>query len=131
MAVDEVTTSGAPTAAPVPVWHTLTVEATLAELKAGTAGLSSEESRRRLDEYGPNELQAAHRVSPWSLLLDQFKNVLVVILLVAAGLSAFMGEDADTIVIGVIVLLGVALTIVPVLEAAKWAIRRGWIRGAY
>ncbi len=94
---------------PASVWHSLTVDATLAELKTGPAGLSAEESRRRLDEYGANELEAARRQSPWSLLLDQFKNVLIVILLIATGLSAFLGEGVEAIVIGVIVLFAVGL----------------------
>jgi len=113
------TTSAPPTLPPAPAWHALTVDATLAELKAGTDGLGSEEARRRLDEYGPNELQAAHRVSPWSLLLDQFKNVMIVILLVAAGLSAFMGEGVDTIVIGVIVLFAAGLGFVQEFRAER------------
>jgi Ca2+-transporting ATPase len=78
-------------------------------MRTGPNGLSAEEARRRLDVYGPNELQAAHRVSPWTLLLAQFKNVLIVILLAATALSAFMGEGVETIVIGVIVLFAVGL----------------------
>ncbi|MEI8351364.1 MAG: cation-transporting P-type ATPase, partial [bacterium] len=92
---------------PVTVWHSLTVTATLAQLKTSSSGLAAQEARRRMAEYGPNELEATRRVSPWRLLLDQFKNVLIVILLVATGLSAFLGEGVETIVIGVIVLFAV------------------------
>ncbi|MEI7851357.1 MAG: cation-transporting P-type ATPase, partial [Kiritimatiellales bacterium] len=56
-----------PTSTAMPVWHTLTVDSTLAELKTSPVGLSTDEARRRLEEYGPNELQAARRVSPWHL----------------------------------------------------------------
>ena len=101
--------SASPILSAVSVWHALTVDATLAKLKTSLVGLSADEVRRRLEEYGPNELQAAHRVSPWSLLFDQFKNVLIVILLAAAGLSAFLGEGVDAILIGVIVLFAVGL----------------------
>ena len=48
------------------------------------------EAARRLAEYGPNELQAARRISPWTILWAQFKNVLIVILLVATALSAVL-----------------------------------------
>ena len=92
-----------------PAWHTLTVKATLEILKATVAGLSSAEASQRLAAYGANELQAAKRVSPLSLLLAQFKNVLIVILLVATVISALMGEGVDTIVIGVIVVFAVLL----------------------
>jgi Ca2+-transporting ATPase len=109
----------APIPTPVPVWHALTADATLKELKTGTGGLSGDEARRRLNEYGPNELEAARRASPWRLLLDQFKNVLIVILLVATGLSAFLGEGVETIVIGVIVLFAVGLGFIQEYRAEK------------
>ncbi|HLO26183.1 MAG TPA: cation-transporting P-type ATPase [Geobacteraceae bacterium] len=73
----------------VPPWHTLPVEAVCARLATTPAGLSSAEAARRLAEYGPNELQAAQRISPWALLFEQFRNVPIVILLVATVLSAF------------------------------------------
>ncbi|MCE9613136.1 MAG: cation-translocating P-type ATPase [Lentisphaerae bacterium] len=102
-----------------PVWYALTVDETLAELKTNHAGLSAQEARRRLDDVGPNELEAARRVSPWRLLLDQFKNVLIIILLVATGLSAFLGEGVETIVIGVIVLFAVGLGFIQEFRAER------------
>ncbi len=81
----------------------LTVEAASSRLGSTPHGLTVTEAARRLVEHGPNELQAAHRVSPWTLLAEQFKNVLVVILLVATGLSAFLGHGVEAIVIAVIV----------------------------
>ena len=80
-----------------PAWHTLTVEATLAILKTARVGLTTDEAGRRLAAYGANELQTAKRVSPLSLLIEQFKNVLIVILLVATGVSAAMGEGVETV----------------------------------
>jgi Ca2+-transporting ATPase len=109
MVKHEGTRSTVPARGPTPAWHVLTISATLSELKTGVAGLSSEEARRRLDEYGPNELQAVRRASPWSLLLDQFKNVMIVILLAAAGVSALLGEGVDAIAIGAIVLFAAGL----------------------
>ncbi len=114
--------SHAPTAASKPppaAWHTLTVDAALSTLQAGLSGLTTAEAQRRLETYGPNELRAARRVSPWMLLLDQFKNVLIVILLVATGLSAFLGEGVETVVIGVIVLFAVGLGFIQEFRAEK------------
>ncbi|MGH9390341.1 MAG: cation-translocating P-type ATPase, partial [Vicinamibacteria bacterium] len=51
----------------------------------------------------------AKRISPWSLLLEQFKNVLIVILLVATALSAFLGHGLEAVAIAVIVLFAVLL----------------------
>ncbi|MEI8241835.1 MAG: cation-translocating P-type ATPase [bacterium] len=109
----------APNPAPVPAWHTLSVAATLAELQTVPSGLDMDDARRRLEVHGPNELQAAHRASPWKLLLDQFKNVLIVILLVATGLSAFLGEGVETIVIGAIVLFAVGLGFIQEFRAER------------
>ncbi|MBI2948428.1 MAG: cation-translocating P-type ATPase [Verrucomicrobia bacterium] len=102
-----------------PVWHTLTIEAATSRLGSSLHGLTVAEAARRLVEHGPNELQAAHRVSPWGLLGEQFKNVLVVILLVATGLSAFLGHGVEAIVIAVIVLFAVLLGFIQEFRAER------------
>ncbi len=99
--------------------HTQTVDAVLADLQTSLAGLSSAEAARRLAEHGPNELQAAGRVSPWALLLDQFKNVLIIILLVATALSAFLGHGLEAVAIAVIVLFAVLLGFVQEYRAER------------
>ena len=83
------------------------------------AGLSSAEAQRRLEEYGPNELQAATHISPWHILLQQFKNVLIIILLVATLLSAFLGHGIEAVAIAVIVLFAVLLGFVQEYRAEK------------
>ncbi|HVI72668.1 MAG TPA: HAD-IC family P-type ATPase, partial [Pyrinomonadaceae bacterium] len=90
-------------------WHTLTTDETFERLKSSPQGLATFEAAKRLDEIGPNELQAAGRVSPWAILLEQFKNVLIVILLLATALSAFLGHGVEAIAITVIVLFAVIL----------------------
>jgi len=92
-------------------WHRQSAEAVALQLETHLQnGLSRAEAARRLAEYGPNELQAVHRISPWEILFEQFKNVLVIILLIAAVLSAFLGESlVEPIVIGIIVLFAVLL----------------------
>ena len=90
-------------------WHTLSSETAFAHLKSSSAGLTGAEAAQRLVAHGPNELQAAHRISPWTILFEQFKNVLIVILLVAAALSAFLGHGIEAIAIAVIVLFAVLL----------------------
>jgi Ca2+-transporting ATPase len=102
-----------------PVWHTLTLESVYAELGSGPDGLTSSEAVRRLAEHGPNELQAAHRISPWALLAEQFKNVLIVILLLATALSAFLGHGVEAAAIAVIVLFAVFLGFVQEYRAER------------
>lgn len=91
------------------VWHTLSIDDIYLQLNTKATGLSSEEAARRLAEYGPNELQAAKRISPWELLLEQFKNVLIIILLIATVLSVFLGHSVEAIAIAIIVLFAVLL----------------------
>lgn len=92
-----------------PLWHTLPVDAVMSHLHSAPEGLAKIEVERRLARYGPNELEAAHRVSPWAVLLGQFKNVLIVILLIATAISAFVGHGVEAIAIAVIVLFAVVL----------------------
>lgn len=54
-------------------------------------GLNNEEATRRLQEHGQNQFNAAHTVSPWRLFLSQFKDVLIIVLLVAAVISFGLG----------------------------------------
>jgi Ca2+-transporting ATPase len=92
-----------------PVWHALPVDAIMSHLRSAPHGLAEPEVERRFAHYGPNELHATGRVSPWSILFQQFKNVLIIILLVATGISAFLGQGVETIAIAVIVLFAVVL----------------------
>ncbi|HXF70437.1 MAG TPA: calcium-translocating P-type ATPase, SERCA-type [Thermoflexus sp.] len=90
-------------------WHTLPVEVCLERLESGLEGLRQTEAARRLREHGPNQLEAARRVSPWSILIGQFKNLLVLILLVATVLSILLGHGTEAVVIMIIVGLAVLL----------------------
>ena len=60
-------------------------------------------------QYGPNQLQASDPVSPWTIFAAQFKNVLIIILLVGTTLSAFLGHTTEAAAIGIIVLLATLL----------------------
>jgi len=85
-------------------WHTLEVEEVISTLKTDLEGLSKEEANRRLATYGLNELQKEKRKSPVRLFLAQFKNILIIILLIATALSMAIGEVYDAIVIIAIVI---------------------------
>jgi Ca2+-transporting ATPase len=72
-----------------PAPYQLTVDETLSVLGAdGQRGLSEDESRARLESYGKNELTAEKAVPAWRKFLAQFQNVLVILLLIAAAISA-------------------------------------------
>uniref|UniRef100_UPI00100B2531 cation-translocating P-type ATPase n=1 Tax=Geomonas oryzae TaxID=2364273 RepID=UPI00100B2531 len=92
-----------------PSWHTLASGEVLSLLESSPDGLAAAEAARRLVRYGPNELEPPRSVSPWSVLIRQFKNVLILILLVSTLLSAFLGHAMEAAAIAVIVLFAVLL----------------------
>ena len=100
-------------------WHTLTRDEAYVAADSTPNGLNSQEAAKRLEEYGPNELQASHRVSPWEILLEQFKNVLVLILLGATIISLFLGHGIESVVIAIIVLFAVGLGFVQEYRAER------------
>jgi Ca2+-transporting ATPase len=91
------------------VWHAKDTEAVFGELGSGEEGLSRQEAEKRLERYGTNELAREEKASPVVLFLNQFKNVLIIILLIATGLSVLVGEMVDAAIIGVIVFFSAAL----------------------
>ncbi|MEW6434739.1 MAG: HAD-IC family P-type ATPase [Myxococcota bacterium] len=100
-------------------WYSLTPAETLARLHTSASGLTSAEAAQRLAEHGPNELEAKERVTWWKLLLEQFRNVLIIILLLATGLSVALGHGLESLVIAVIVLFAVLLGFVQEFRAEK------------
>jgi len=108
-----------PASEPTPAWHTLSLDAALSRVSSSPAGLSSAEVEQRSASYGPNELQAADGVSPWEILLQQFKNVLILILIVATVVSAFLGHGVETIAIAIIVVFAVVLGFVQEYRAER------------
>ena len=79
------------------------------ETHAAIAGLTAEEAAARLDQYGPNEPASTQQHSFLHDLLHVFMNPLVLILVIAAVASAFLGDTVDAGIIGVIVLLSAAI----------------------
>jgi Ca2+-transporting ATPase len=67
-------------------------------------GLNNDESGKRLEEYGYNELKQEKKISPFALFISQFKDLLIVILLVAIVLSFVIGEWIDALIILAIVI---------------------------
>jgi len=96
---------------PAAVWHALEVDKTLQLLDSDReAGLSFQEVQQRLQQYGPNELTETGGRSPWEILLDQFKNIMLLMLIAVAVVSAVLdlrGNNfpKDAIAISSIVIL--------------------------
>jgi len=86
----------------------LTAEQTLERLGSAPGGLTGEEAAARLEQLGPNAVRT-HRANAWAVLGRQFASPILILLIVTAGLSLFLGDATNSIVIGVILLASVGL----------------------
>jgi Ca2+-transporting ATPase len=103
----------APATQPQISWHTLTPEQTLKQLATpAEQGLTSQEAARRLEIYGPNQLVEAPGVTFWRMLVDQFNNFVVIMLIVAAVISAVLGDWEEAAAILAIVILNAVLGVI-------------------
>ena len=90
-------------------WHSIEAEEVLQRLKSSATGLTTDEAQRRLTDYGPNTIPEKRSRSLLLMLLGQFADFMIVVLLVAALISGFIGEPLDTVAILVIVLLNAVI----------------------
>ena len=86
-------------------WYKLPAAEALQAIHSTADGLASEEAARRLEQYGPNELQEKVHRSRLQILIDQFKGILTILLVVAALVSAFLGDWIEAVAILIIVIL--------------------------
>ncbi len=99
-------------------WHAMSVEETLTALRTSREGLSEEEAERRRGQYGKNVLNARKPKSIWRMLWEQIKDVMVIILLIAAVVSIVFEDYAEAAVIFVIVVIDAVIGIVQEKKAA-------------
>jgi len=102
-----------------PEWHAMETEEFMKSLKASEKGLSEEEAKRRLEEFGPNELVERKRVTRFQIFLGQFKDIFVIMLLIAIGISVLIGEIIDASTIGAIVVLNAVVGFVQEYRSEK------------
>ena len=77
--------------------------------EATSSGLNAAEAQRRLAIFGPNDAATAKRTPPWVQFLSRFRNPLVIILLVASGLSAAAGDVTSFLIVVTIVFMSMVL----------------------
>ncbi|TFG16173.1 MAG: cation-translocating P-type ATPase [Promethearchaeota archaeon] len=94
--------------------HAKSIEQTYKELDTDEKGLSSSEAERRIEKYGKNELETGEKINPLKIFFSQFKDLLVLILIVAGLITAVIGfiEQESNVLIEVS-----AITVVVVLNA--------------
>ena len=77
------------------IWHAQDVQQVLKGLDTDIhSGLTDEEVKHRIETYGYNELKKEESISPLTLFINQFKNILIIILLIATVLSALVGRSS-------------------------------------
>ena len=93
------------TTKPATAVHALHADEVVAQLQSATTGLSAVEARSRLERFGPNRLTPRRGRGPLVRFLLQFHNVLIYILLAAAGVTALLAHWVDTgVIVGVVVI---------------------------
>ena len=100
-------------------WHQRDVNEVLQEQHSSFQGISSEEAKKRLREYGPNELREKPKKTLFMMFLDQFRDFMVLVLIAAALISGFIGELSDTLAIIVIVILNAVIGFIQEYRAEK------------
>ncbi len=104
----------------MPDFYKLSVDETLSDLKTqAETGLNEVEARQRQTEYGKNTLPLDSGTNWIQLILGQFTDLMVIILIVAAVISAFLGDTKDVIVILAIVILNAILGVYQEFQAEK------------
>jgi Ca2+-transporting ATPase len=78
-------------------WHTVGIDKTLSELSSNKdTGLSSKQVSERLQQYGTNELEETGGRSSWSIFVDQFTNIMLLMLMGVAVISGFLDIKSNT-----------------------------------
>lgn len=102
------------------LWHTLSAEETAHKLQTTAhGGLSHDEAGRRYAQYGSNALHEAKVRSAWRMLLDQFSEFMILVLIAAAVISGMVGDVADTVAIIVIVIMNALIGFVQEYRAER------------
>ena len=98
--------------------YTQSAEEVLSGLGVGPAGLTSAQAKERLEKYGPNKLKEAEKPTLFQRFIEQLKDPMLIILMIAAGVSALTGmlagesEWAEVIIILAVVLLNAVLGVI-------------------
>jgi len=100
-------------------WHHRTADDACALLVTGRGGLASEEARRRHAHHGANVILAAKPRSPLAMLLGQFADFMILVLIGAALVSGLIGDVKDTVLIVAIVILNAIIGFVQEFRAAR------------
>ena len=90
-------------------WFALPREEVLQRLQARESGLTDDEAEERLERHGPNALELASPVSPWEILADQLKSLVVLLLFAATGVAFLIGDVLEALAILSVLVINTAV----------------------
>jgi Ca2+-transporting ATPase len=90
-------------------WHVLSAAEVLERLGASPGGLTSAEAAARLARHGPNLLVAARPVSAWTILVAQFRSVVVLLLVAATVIALAIGDLSEAVAIAAVLAINTAI----------------------
>lgn len=100
-------------------WYHQTQEELCKEPETCSEGLSSEAAAKHLEKYGKNAIAEARKKPVWLIFLEQFRDLLVIILIIAALISAFTGDPESFIVIIAVITMNAILGTVQTVKAER------------
>src|SRR5574340_1154676 len=104
----------------IPPWHARQAQEVVRLLGSDAqVGLATAEAQKRAVHFGPNEIRERAQRGPWRMLLDQFADFMILVLLLAAVISGIVGDVKDTIAIVVIVALNAVIGFIQEFRAER------------
>ncbi len=100
-------------------WYSLPAEKVMEVLETSAKGLSSAQAEIRLQKHGKNELIEKKKRPAWILFVNQFKDFMILVLIIAAVISGLAGDVTDTIIILVIILINATVGFIQEYRAEK------------
>lgn len=102
------------------MWYKKSKNEILQELNVDEKnGLSSTEALRRLEKYGKNKLETKKKKTLFKQFLSQLKDIMIYILIIAAIISAFLGEISDALIILLVIIINAVIGVVQESKAEK------------
>ncbi len=92
-------------------------EEVIEEMNSSMDGLTSQEAARRLEQDGFNELEGSSKEPVWKLFLENFKDPMVIVLLIAAAVQVVLGEIIESIIIFIVILINAVISVIQTKKA--------------
>ena len=89
-----------------PPWYSIELDAVYDRLNTGEGGLTRQEVSKRLEQYGPNEIEISKGTPLWRIFLEQYTSAIIWVLIVASGIMAAVGHRLDAgVIIGIVIFI--------------------------